>query len=73
MSEATDKLPEVLVAASSGFVNVVCIVGSGFSDFFLHPDNPKNTVMLTNRRKSPLTSFLLIIFFHPPFYFLKFS
>jgi hypothetical protein len=53
LSEATDKLPKVLVAASSGFVNVaepvkvvcpvvepgnpVCPVGYGFSDFFLHP------------------------------------
>jgi hypothetical protein len=54
MSEATDKLQKVLVAASSGFVNVVCPVGSGFSDFFLQPtdDNPENTVMLTNRRKA---------------------
>jgi hypothetical protein len=47
LSEATDKLPKVLVAASSGLVNVVCPVGSGFSDFFLHPtdDNPRDTVM----------------------------
>jgi hypothetical protein len=55
LSEATDKLPKVLVAASAGFVKVVCPVvelgnpvcpvGSGFSDFFLHPtdDNPRNT------------------------------
>jgi hypothetical protein len=34
MSEATDKLPKVLVAASSGLMNVVCPVGPGFSDFF---------------------------------------
>jgi hypothetical protein len=60
-----DKLPKVLFAASSGLVNVVKPVDPGFSDSFLHPtdDNPKNTVMLTNRKKSHLTSFLLIIFF----------
>ena len=61
LSEATDKLPKVLVAASSGLVNVACPVGPGFSDYFLHPtdDNPKNTVMLTSRKKSPLTSWLM--------------
>jgi hypothetical protein len=62
-----DKLPKVLFAASSGLVNVVRPVDPGFSDYFLHPtdDNPKNTVMLTSRKKSPLTSFLLIFFFTP--------
>ena len=72
LSEAKDKLPKVLVAASSGLVNVACPVGPGFSDFFLQPtdDNQENTVMLTSRKKSPLTSFLVIIFF-TTFLFLK--
>jgi hypothetical protein len=72
-----DKLPKVLFAASSGLVNFVRPVDPGFSDSFLHPtdDNPRNTVMLTSRRKSrrksPFNLFSSYHFFSPPFYLSK--
>jgi hypothetical protein len=53
-------------------VNVVCpVVELGnpacpvLADFFLHPadDNPENTIMLTNRRKSPFNLFSSYHFF----------